>query len=251
MTAPVISSLAHGLGAALAEASSALPSLTPLAPEAINAAPDESFSALRHELSPHYRALHPLGAPAGRSQLEAGVLGNFESGADTLCLLSPRVFRDRLGALNLALTGGRGGWRDGTVRLGDDREGNRIFFPHVSAVPGQLERLRLLLVGQTGAPPLFTAGVAYALFLNCHPFTDGNGRTARVLFNHLLHRDGMPRQVYLPLHEIARRSHGGYEIALRMAEVRGEWEPFLRFILNGIQCHREVACAAIQGSARG
>ena len=83
------------------------------------------------------------------------------------------------------------------------------------------------------------AAVAFALLLNCHPFTDG--RTARLLFNHLLHRGGMPADVYLPLHEIGRRSQGGYEIALRIAELRGDWEPFLRWLLDAIRCCRDLA----------
>ena len=154
--------------------------------------------------------------------------------------LSPSGFRDQLAALNHALTDGEGGWRTGFVKLADDRAGNQIYFPPVSAVPRQLERLRLLLAEPDDAPPLFTAAIAHVLLLNCHPFTDGNGRTARVLLNHVLRSGGMGRDVYFPLYEIAPRSHGGYEIALRMAELRGDWTVLLRWFLEALRCYRTI-----------
>lgn len=244
MRLPSFASLSDAVKADLIQKSSELTALKTIEPETIDLAPDTYFGTLRHELSAHYLALHPLGSPAGRSRLEAAVLAEFEAGTGGLSLQSPGAFRNTLAELNLALAGDKGGWRRGTVRLSDDQEGNRILFPRVAEVPGQLERMRLLLAGSDDTPPLFSAAVAYALFLNCHPFKDGNGRTARVIINHLVRRAGMPRDVYLPLYELARRSHGGYEITLRIAEVRGEWEPFLRFILNAIHCYRDLSSAA-------
>lgn len=244
MNVPPFSAIPDRLGTELIEASAMLRSLAPIEPEAIDTAPDDYFSALRHELSAHYVALHAASGNAGRSRLEAAALAAFEAGPDRLRASSPRGFRDRLGALNRTLTGGKGGWRTGFVKLSDDRAGNQIYFPPVSAVPGQLEHLRSFVADGDAAPPLFTAAVAAALLLNCHPFTDGNGRTARLLFNHILHRGGMPVDLYLPLHEIARRSQGGYEIALRIAELRGDWEPFLRWLLDAIRCCRDLASTA-------
>lgn len=236
MAAPPLDSLPHGLEADLTEASTLLASLAPISPEIIDHAPDRYFRALRHELSAHYRALHPIIPGAGRSRTEAIVLEDFETRSGSLPSLSPPGFRDRLAALNHALTDGKDGWRTGFVKLSDDQAGNQIYFPAVSAVPRQIERVQALLAAPGNAPPLFTAAIAYVMLLNCHPFTDGNGRTARVVFNHLLRRAGMPSDVYLPLNEIARRSDGGYEIALRMAEVRGEWAPFLHWLLDAIAC---------------
>jgi hypothetical protein len=241
MTVPSFSAIPDRLGTELIEASAMLRRLAPIEPEAIDTAPDDRFSTLRHELSAHYAALHPTAGNSERSRLEAEVLAASEAGPDTLCTSSSRGFRDRLGALNRTLTNGKSGWRAGFVKLSDDRAGNQIYFPPVSAVPGQLEHLRSFVVDGDATPPLFTAAIAAALLLNCHPFTDGNGRTARLLFNHLLHRGGMPADVYLPLHEIGRRSQGGYEIALRIAKLRGDWEPFLRWLLAAIRCCRDLA----------
>lgn len=79
------------------------------------------------------------------------------------------------------------------------------------------------------------------MLLNAHPFSDGNGRTARVMLNHVLRLGGMPTSVYLPLYEIAHRSQGGHDIALRTTELRGDWEPLFSYLLNALQCCREIA----------
>ena len=97
-----------------------------------------------------------------------------------------------------------------------------------------------LLADEARAPPAFRAAVVHVLLLNCHPFTDGNGRVARILLNHVLKQGGMPDGVYLPLYEVANRFMGGYEIALRFAEIRGDWEPFLQYLLDAIRCYREI-----------
>lgn len=248
MAAPPLDDLPQGLRTELAKASAALPGLTPISPAMIDHAPDQHFRALRHELSAHYRALHPAIARGDRASAEARVLEAFEARSGPLPSLSPAGFRDQLAALNHALTDGEGSWRTGFVKLSDDQAGNQIYFPPVWAVPRQIGRVQALLAAPGNAPPLFTVAIAYVMLLNCHPFTDGNGRTARVVLNHLLRRAGMPSDVYLPLSEIARRSDGGYEIALRMAEVRGDWAPFLRWLLDVIACCR--ALTADQDAAR-
>lgn len=251
MPAPSFAGFPEALRAELAFASLLLRTVKPIPPEAVVAATDHHFSALRHELSAHYLALRSPGSPADRTPVEARVLAALEAEGGALTGACATEFSDRLLSLNRNLAGGDGGWRTGDVKLADDRAGNQIYFPPVSGVPRQIERLRLFLADRGADPPLFTAAVACVLLLNCHPFTDGNGRTARVLFNHLLHCGGMPAHVYFPLYELARRSHGGYEIALRIAEIRGDWEPFVRFILNAIQCHREIAGHAAHRPATG
>jgi Fic/DOC family len=178
-----------------------------------------------------------------RSPAEAAALYN---GARDFCgpeLVSPDAFRARLVELNLCVTDSVGGWRSCPIHLDGDKAGHEVFFPPPAAIPAQLEKLRRFLVSGDNTPALFRAAVAKALILNCHPFTDGNGRVSRVLFNYILRQGGMPAQVYIPFYEIARRSHGGYEIALRQAEIRGEWEPFLRFMLAVVQCHQSIALA--------
>lgn len=245
ISAPAFAGFPEALRAELTTASSLLRALKLIPPETINAASDRHFSALRHELSAHYLALRTPGSPAERTPVEVRALAAFEAEGGALTGACATEFSDRLLALNRSLAGGNGGWRTGHVKLSDDLAGNQIYFPPVSMVPRQIEKLRLFIASRSGDPPLFNAAVACALLLNCHPFTDGNGRTARVLFNHLLHCGGMPTHAYVPLYELARRSHGGYEIALRIAELRGDWAPFLRWLLDALYCYRDLADPAL------
>jgi len=237
------SSLSVALRADLEEESNNLAHLPPIAPTTLAAAPDPCFLPLRHELSAHFVALNRAKPDRHRSPAEAAALANWARDSDGLGLASPSAFRARLAELNLCVTDGVGGWRSCPIHLDGDKAGHEVFFPPLSAIPAQLEKLRRFLAMGDAPPAIFSAAVAKALLLNCHPFTDGNGRVSRILLNHILRQSGMPAEVYLPFYEIARRSLGGYEIALRQAEIRGEWEPFLRFMLAAIQCHRCIASA--------
>lgn len=69
-----------------------------------------------------------------------------------------------------------------------------------------------------------TAGFLVAI----HPFADGNGRTARVLMNYLLLREGYPHTII----EVERRSE--YLKTLDQANI-GQWAPLAEFTLSAIE----------------
>ena len=232
------STLGIVLKARIRAASSRLSRVPPLTPDVVLAAPDACFMPLRHSLSAHYVALNGPQLAEPRSPREAEAERWLDGEYRRLGDPRPEVFPAQLQALNRRLTDGAGRWRNGTVRLGGDRAGNQVYFPPAAAVPTQLEKVRAVLSG--AGPPLFRGPVAYAMLLNAHPFRDGNGRTARVVLNHVLRRGGMPTNVYLPLYEIAHRSLGGHDIALRMVELHEDWEPLFRYFLNALRCCWEI-----------
>lgn len=226
----------------LVAVSAALETLAPLAPLRVKEAPDSLFAPLRHRLSGPYVALHGHSETPIRSEAERKGLGWLESRHPALGCGDPAAFPEALEALDLMLAGERGGWRTGTIRTVKDARGNSIRFPPLSSVRRQLERLRRLLDRSSGeAPPLFVATMAIVLLTNCHPFKDANGRIGRILFNHVLRRGGMARSVYVPLFELAARSEGGYLIALRQGELRGDWEPLLEFMIAMLGVHRALS----------
>lgn len=80
---------------------------------------------------------------------------------------------------------------------------------------------------QTAAPalhPVERAARVHADFVKIHPFTDGNGRTSRLLMNLELMKAGYPAAV-LP---VERRL--SYYEALDTAHCQGDYEPFVRLI---------------------
>ena len=70
--------------------------------------------------------------------------------------------------------------------------------PHHERVPAALEDL-VAFMNRRDIDPLAQAAIAHAQFETIHPFTDGNGRTGRVLISSLLRARGVTRHVTLPI----------------------------------------------------
>lgn len=184
---------------------------------------------------------NPLPPDPMRSEVECDVLATFEARGGFPTDGGSNSFRNALESLNTNLTDGRAAWRRGRIGLNADKIGARVQLPGPAHIPAQLARIRRLLVSKDGTPAIYVATTVLALVVNCHPFTDGNGRLARLLFNHVLRQAGMAADVYLPISEIGRRSRGGYEIALRVAEIQGDWRALIDFMLSALRCCNSVA----------
>ena len=215
--------------------------LPDLSPEAVRSAPDGCFEALAHRLSPAFMELNGPALALIRSVDESAALAWLLAEGGGFRESSPRGFREALGALSVVLTDGEAEWRRRDIYLNADASGTRIRLPDVDQISKQLAKVRRLWCQNVEDPALWKGLVALVLIVNCHPFTDGNGRVARLLFNAWLRRGGMSEYVYFPFSEIARRSRGGYEIALRSLEISGDWEPLVRFVLQAIECHCRLA----------
>lgn len=78
---------------------------------------------------------------------------------------------------------------------------------------------------QAGALPLLRAIVLHAWLTHIHPFTDGNGRTARAVMNLELIRAGLPSVI------IRRKDRLRYYDALAESDLGGDLEPLSELIL--------------------
>lgn len=88
--------------------------------------------------------------------------------------------------------------------------------------------------------PLLAIGIFVVVFLEIHPFQDGNGRLSRVLTTLLLLRAGYAYVPYSSLESVIEQSKEGYYLALRQTQgtIRSpnpEWTPWLEFFLNALQ----------------
>jgi len=83
--------------------------------------------------------------------------------------------------------------------------------------------------------PLIRLGVAHYQFEAIHPFTDGNGRTGRVLNSLFLVEQGLLTLpiLYLSRHIIAHK-RDYYRLLLEVTS-KGAWEPWLLYMLQGIR----------------
>jgi len=104
--------------------------------------------------------------------------------------------------------------------------------------PGLIEKLRNLesfLLDDAGPDPLIRMAVAHYQFEAIHPFTDGNGRTGRILnILYLLHTRLLEIPVlYLSRYIIQNKTE--YYQLLRSVTENGDWEAWLLFVLRGIE----------------
>ncbi len=88
--------------------------------------------------------------------------------------------------------------------------------------------------------PLLIIAVFVVVFLEIHPFQDGNGRLSRILATLLLLQAGYAYVPYSSLESVIENSKEGYYLALRQTQgtILGEapnWQPWLMFFMRALQ----------------
>ena len=88
--------------------------------------------------------------------------------------------------------------------------------------------------------PLLAIAIFVVVFLEIHPFQDGNGRLSRVLTTLLLLRAGYAYVPYSSLESVIEQSKEGYYLALRRTQgtirtKKPDWNPWLEFFLRALQ----------------
>lgn len=88
--------------------------------------------------------------------------------------------------------------------------------------------------------PLFIVAIFIVVFLEIHPFQDGNGRLSRVLTTLLLLRFGYAYVPYSSLESVIEQSKESYYLALRQTQgtIRSDvpnWQPWIMFFLRSMQ----------------
>ncbi|HYG89951.1 MAG TPA: DUF977 family protein [Azospirillum sp.] len=87
--------------------------------------------------------------------------------------------------------------------------------------------------------PLLVIAIFIVVFLEIHPFQDGNGRLSRVLTTLLLLRAGYAYVPYSSLESVIEQNKEGYYLALRQTQgtIRTsapDWSPWLAFFLRAL-----------------
>ncbi|GJL82572.1 MAG: cell division protein Fic [marine bacterium B5-7] len=88
--------------------------------------------------------------------------------------------------------------------------------------------------------PLISIALFIVVFLEIHPFQDGNGRLSRILTTLLLLRAGYEYVSYSSLESVIERSKDSYYLGLRQTQgtTRTDapnWQPWLTFFLRSLQ----------------
>jgi len=127
-----------------------------------------------------------------------------------------------------------------------DEDGTRIGIVFQTATPFDTPRLMTELVAWVNREratgqlhPLLIIAVCIVVFLEIHPFQDGNGRLSRVLTTLLLLQAGYVYAPYSSLESVIEQSKEDYYLALRQTQgtIRTKspnWQPWLVFFLRSL-----------------
>ncbi|MCP3661011.1 MAG: Fic family protein [Gammaproteobacteria bacterium] len=128
-----------------------------------------------------------------------------------------------------------------------DDEGKEIGIVFETATPFETPHLMTELVDwvrealeQKQLHPLLVIAIFTVVFLEIHPFQDGNGRLSRVLTTLLLLRSGYAYVPYSSLESVIEQTKEGYYLALRNTQgtIRTnapDWQPWVMYFLHTLQ----------------
>jgi Fic family protein len=113
-----------------------------------------------------------------------------------------------------------------------------------------LEWTNTVLEEKTLHPLLITA-IFTVVFLEIHPFQDGNGRLSRILTTLLLLKTGYSYVPYSSLESVIENNKKGYYLALRQTQstIRTEdpdWQPWVAYFLSALCNQKEKLEAKIK-----
>jgi Fic family protein len=117
-----------------------------------------------------------------------------------------------------------GFYRRGAVRI----SGTTYMPPSPSKVPALMQEVYALLKTK-GGEPIETAAKIHQKFVDIHPFIDGNGRTARLLVNLYLMRNGYPPVIIL------RAERKKYINMITKSRAEQDITPFLNFLGKAVE----------------
>ncbi len=142
--------------------------------------------------------------------------------------------------------------------LGDGREVLRFKAPPADEVPGLIKDLLNFLKDSKseGMHPILRSAILHLQFVSIHPFTDGNGRLARLLTQLQLYRDGWDFRRILVLEDFYNRDRKSYYNAEH--EVQGsaynqeaDFTSWLEYFTNGFLVEARKALEQIQSIGFG
>jgi Fic family protein len=130
-----------------------------------------------------------------------------------------------------------GRYRQVPVRI----SGSSVVMPNPMKVPSLMIDFIAWLKSETNIHPVHFAGEAHYRLVTIHPFTDGNGRTARLLMNLILIMEGYPPAIIKPQERLA------YITSLETAQLGGTKEPYHQIIMNAVNRSLDIYLKAASG----
>lgn len=139
-----------------------------------------------------------------------------------------------------------------------DEDGRQVGIVFETATPFDTPRLLAELVAWFGEVrearalhPLLVTAILVVVFLEIHPFQDGNGRLSRILTTLVLLQAGYAYVPYSSLESVVEQSKESYYLALRQtqATIRSDspdWQPWVIFFLRALRQQKERLAKKIE-----
>jgi len=128
-----------------------------------------------------------------------------------------------------------GYYRNVSVRI----SGSTVILPNYLKVPSLMADFIKWINSRSPMHPVELASEAHYKLVTIHPFTDGNGRTARLLMNMILMMYGYPIAV------IQKKDRLAYISALENAQLGGSKEDYLKLIAKAVNSSLDIYLKAI------
>ena len=146
----------------------------------------------------------------------------------------------------------RGSYKTSTNHVSAfDADGKEVGIVFETATPFDTPRLMNELSAWTQTEltdgklhPLLVSAIFTVVFLEIHPFQDGNGRLSRMLTTLLLLRAGYAYVSYSSLESVIERTKEQYYLALRQTQgtIRSNtpnWQPWITYFLKALQRQKQ------------
>ncbi len=139
-----------------------------------------------------------------------------------------------------------------------DEKGKSLGVVFQTATPFDTPRLMAELVEWTSESlakrtlhPLLVIAIFVVVFLEIHPFQDGNGRLSRGLTTLLLLRTGYTYVPFSSLESVIEQSKDSYYLALRRTQGtirtdKPDWQPWVMFFLRSLQQQKRKLEAKVE-----
>lgn len=137
----------------------------------------------------------------------------------------------------LGLQADAGAYRDVRVRIA----GSNVIMPNAAKVPALMRVFGDWLSQRHKTHPALLAAEAHYRLVTIHPFTDGNGRTARLLMNLILLRHGYPPAIIRPADRLR------YIRSLEQAQLGGSVDAFEDIIGEALERSLDLYLKAVRG----
>lgn len=121
--------------------------------------------------------------------------------------------------------------------LQNDRSGSVIYTPPVgeTVIRDLLSNWEKFIHGYQDIDPLIRLAVSHYQFEAIHPFTDGNGRTGRIINSLFLIQEGLLTLPILYLSRYIIRNKSDYYKLLLGVTSGDSWEEWLLYIIRGVE----------------